>query len=143
MNTNSENPKVGKDFENIVSKWAKKQFKSNFCEKAIGIGNPAKPHKFDLVSEDNAVIIECKCYTWTIGNNVPSAKMAVLDEAAFYLLNVKYPVKRIIAMKKDYNDKKKQTLADYFCEKKGHLLEDIAVVEIDDKNKIRIVRGYI
>ena len=54
-------------------------------EKKIPIGDPAKDHKFDIVSGDNSIAIECKCYTWTVTGNVPSAKMGFTNEAAFYL----------------------------------------------------------
>ena len=39
MNTNSENPKVGKTFQEI------------------------KNHKFDCVSDDKKIVVGCKCYT--------------------------------------------------------------------------------
>lgn len=54
-------------------------------EKKLAIGNPPKGHKFDIVSEDAHIAIECKRYTWTEGGNVPSAKMGTMNEAVFYL----------------------------------------------------------
>jgi len=49
------------------------------------IGNPPKNHKFDLVSSDLKYVAECKCYSWTESDNVPSAKIAHINEAVFYL----------------------------------------------------------
>ncbi len=141
MNKNSENPKVGKDFENRTLEWAKLHFDCDFdLEKPVEIGNPPKPHKFDLVSKDESIVIECKCHTWTEGGNVPSAKLAILDEAILYMRSISHPAKKIIAMRMAWSEKRKMTLAEYFCEKKGHLLGDIAVWELDDHGDFRLVR---
>ena len=48
----------------------------------IPIGKPPKDHKFDLVSEDEEIIGECKNYSWTETGNIPSAKMEFTNEAA-------------------------------------------------------------
>ena len=141
MNSNSDNPRIGKAFEKAVKKWAVDYYDCGFNEEQpVDIGNPARPHKFDLVSQDSKIIIECKCYTWTDGGNVPSAKLATLDEAVLYLRSVTSPATKVIAMKKDYNKKKGITLAEYFCDKNGHLLEDIKLVEFDEEGKSCFVR---
>ena len=141
MNKNSENPKVGKDFENETLEWAQRIFGCNFeNEKAIKIGNPPTPHKFDLVSEDESIVIECKCYTWTESGNVPSAKLATLDEAILYMRSIAHPAKKIIALSYALNGKRNQTLAEYFCERKGHILGDISVWELDGIKEPRLIR---
>lgn len=141
MNSNSDNPHVGKAFQDEVLKVAEQYFKKDFQqETAVEIGNPAKPHKFDVVSEDKKIIIECKCYTWTEGGNVPSAKMATLDEAILYMRSVPYPATKIIAMKKDVHPRRQITLADYFCDKKAYLMDDIQIWEFDDSYNFRIVK---
>lgn len=140
MNTNSENPKVGRTFEERTRQIAEKVFGVTFTEIPVDIGNPSIPHKFDLVSPDESVIIECKCYTWTDGGNVPSAKIATLDEAVLYMRSIRHPARKIIAMKYSRNGKRSQTLAEYFCQNKGHLLEDISVWEIGDGDEPRILR---
>lgn len=67
MNSNSDNPKVGKDFQRKVLSIAQKTFNMPFDEeKVVPVGNPPKEHKFDVVSADGDIIIECKCYTWTM-----------------------------------------------------------------------------
>lgn len=86
MNTNSENPKVGKAFQELVLKSMEERFDTPFdMEVALPIGYPSKNHKFDCVSEDRKIIVECKCYTWTATGNVPSAKLMGLNEALFYM----------------------------------------------------------
>lgn len=86
MNSNGENPKVGKKFQLTVKEWFEKSLNCEFeIERKIAIGNPAKSHSFDIANKDGTVVVECKCYTWTETGNVPSAKMGFANEAAFYL----------------------------------------------------------
>lgn len=44
-------------------------------EVPVSIGRSAKNHKFDCVSEDGEIVVECKTYIWTDTGNVPSAKL--------------------------------------------------------------------
>lgn len=141
MNKNSENPKVGREFEMLTKKWAENQFGCSFIiGQAVDIGIPPKPHKFDLVSKDEGIVVECKCYTWTEGGNVPSAKLATLDEAILYMRSISRPAHKIIVMQYAWNEKKGVSLAEYFCEKKGHLLDDISVWELKDWNNVKLIR---
>lgn len=133
---NSDNPKKGKVFQQLVLKLAEKKFAKSFVEeKAVLIGNPEKEHRFDCVAADDSIIIECKNYSWTKGNNVPSAKMATLNEAVLYITNVNTKAKKIIAIHKDYSEKKEETLAHYYLRTYNHLLQDIEIWEVDDKNE--------
>ncbi len=141
MNSNSENPGVGKAFQKVVKETMELYFACPFVEeKPVLIGNPPTPHKFDVVSDDGNVIVECKCYTWTEGGNVPSAKLSTLDEAVLYMRSIPFKAKKIIAIKLAYNSKGTKTLAEYFCDKKGHLLEDVEIWEIDEHGDFRILR---
>ena len=66
MNKNSENPGVGSAFQKAVARQFEQHYDKEFIlEMKIAIGQPAKYHKFDIVSGDNTMAIECKCYTWT------------------------------------------------------------------------------
>jgi hypothetical protein len=145
MNSNSDNPKVGKDFQRLALGLAMDYFGKNFIEeKTIDIGYPPKPHKFDVVSEDGLIVMECKCYSWTESGNVPSAKMSTLDEAILYMNNIPYTAEKIIVLKRALHPDRDITLAEYFVEKKGHLMRDISVWELADNMDFRIVRdkGY-
>ena len=76
MNKNSENPRVGKEFQLAVKEWFEEAYTSPFeIERKIAIGRPAKLHSFDISSLDESIVVECKCYTWTETGNIPSAKM--------------------------------------------------------------------
>ena len=127
MNSNSDNPKVGKDFQRKVLSIAQKTFNMPFDEE-------------NVVSADGDIIIECKCYTWTNGGNVPSAKMSTLNEAVLYLRSVNYNARKILAMKKDVRLRTGESLAEYYCRIYGHLLEDIEVWEVAEEGIVNIVR---
>jgi hypothetical protein len=100
MNTNSENPIVGRNFEIAVKKWFEEKYKVAFQENhGLKIGDPPKYHRFDLVSKDKKIAVECKCYTWTETGNVPSAKMGFANEAVFYLSFLK-DTETFLVMKK-------------------------------------------
>ena len=145
MNSNSENTKVGNELQQTALKFVTKYFGKKFVEeKAIDIGFPPKPHKFDIVSEDGLIVIECKCYTWTESGNVPSAKMSTLDEAILYMNNIPYTAQKIIILKQDFHPRNKISLAEYFADKKGHLMRDVSIWELTDNGELRVIRdkGY-
>ena len=132
MNTNSENPRVGKTFQIAVQRWLQESLHMPFeTEKKIAIGNPAKLHSFDIASLDGNIVIECKCYTWTESGNVPSAKMGFTNEAAFYLSFLPKETDKSIVMLKATHPRRDETLAEYYFRTNRHLLGDIKVCEFD------------
>ena len=81
-NTNSENPRIGREFQDLVQSIVEKRYCIPFEQEAtIPIGKPPKKHKYDLASIDRSIVVECKCYTWTDSGNVPSAKLMGMNEA--------------------------------------------------------------
>jgi len=133
---NKDNPRIGKDFEFSVRLALEKLYKMHFLEKSINIGNPSKSHKFDAVSENGSIVAEYKSYTWTESGNIPSAKMATLNEAILYLSNIPKGIKKIIVLKKDYCSKRKISLAEYYFKTHNHLLQNITILELDLENMI-------
>ncbi len=140
--SNSDNPKIGAVFQKQVLEWFSKEFSMPFLmEEKIPIGSDLidpseyKLHKFDIVSDDRTIIIECKCYTWTETLNVPSAKMGFVNEAALYLSLVKKCRRKYIVIRRSYNHKRKETLAEYYYRTNRHLLGDVVVAEYDMENK--------
>lgn len=132
MNTNSENPRIGKEFQIAVKEWFEANTPNHYVlEYPIAIGNPAKLHKFDIVEVSEKRVIECKCYTWTETGNVPSAKMGFTNEAAFYLSFLPSTIEKIIVMAKSYHLKRGETLAEYYFKTNRHLLGEIKVMEYD------------
>ena len=142
MNTNSENPKVGKDFELAVKGWLEKEYNQPFeLYKKIKIGNPPKEHSFDIQSKNSSIVAECKCYTWTESGNVPCAKLVCLNEAAFFLSFLPKETKKYIVMKKSIHKKRTETLAEYYYRRYYHLLNDIHILEYDyDTLKMNVIK---
>lgn len=63
--------------------------------------------------------------------------MGFANEAAFYLSFLTSDYKKYIIMLKDYNRKRKESLAEYYFRTYKHLLGDIIVAEYDPKtNKL-------
>lgn len=143
--SNSDNPKNGAIFQKIVKAWFEKNYNAAFdMEHKIAIGEPAKDHKFDIVCERLNIVIECKRYTWTKSWNVPSAKMGTCNEASFYLSFLPDKYKKYIVMMKSYNEKRKETLAEYYYRTYKHLIGDILVAEFDiDNNTLKIINSDI
>ncbi len=141
MRNNNENPRAGADFQRRVADWFQRQYNIGFIlEKKIPIGEPGKDHKFDIVSADNKMAIECKCYTWTESGNVPSAKMGFTNEAAFYLSFLPESYEKYIVMAYSWHEKRKKTLAEYYYETYRHLLQNIKVAEYNpDTDGFRVI----
>ena len=54
-NANSENPYVGRKFQELVQSILEKEFSTSFEQEAVvAIGKPPKGHKFDLANEDRS-----------------------------------------------------------------------------------------
>lgn len=132
--SNSENPKKGKEFEESSRQALEERFKTNFRKHSINIGDPAKAHNFDLVSEDGNIIVECKNYSWTEAGNIPSAKTAFLNEAVLYLSHSPSNAKKIILLRRDTHPKRKESLAEYYVRTYYHSLNKITIMELDIKN---------
>ena len=133
---NSDNPRIGAVFQDQVRKWFEHTYNCTFdLEKIIPIGKPAKYHKFDIVCESKKIVIECKRYTWTKSGNVPSAKMAFTNEAAFYLSYMPNKYEKYIVMYRSYNEKRQMTLAEYYYNTNKHLLGGVRILEYDPDNK--------
>ena len=141
-NSNSENPHVGRKFQELVQSILEEKYKTSFeQEAAVLIGKPPKEHKFDLANKDRSIVAECKCYTWTDSGNVPSAKLMGLDEAAFYFGFLPSDTKKMLCMKKVVYQGKSETLAEYYVRVHDHLLGDVYVYEITDEKDIREIRS--
>ena len=141
MNTNSENPKVGKAFQEIVCRKMEEYFGTYFdLEVPMPIGKPAKDHRFDCVSEDRSIVVECKAYTWTDSGNVPSAKLMGMNEALFYMSYLPENVTKILCIKKATHPKRTETLAEYYYRIDGHLFRDVKIFEADEFGNLKAIK---
>ena len=126
------NTAKGRNFQNKATELLSAYYGVKFkTESPKMIGSPPKEHKFDLVSEDDKYIGECKNYSWTETGNVPSAKMAFLNEAVFYLQHLTGDCKRFIAMRYDVHEKRRESFAEYYFRTNRHLLNGVYIIEID------------
>ena len=133
---NRQNPAKGRLFQEQVRQALTRHYGVEFFkEYPIKIGNPAKDHKFDLVSADSKYVVECKAISWTETGNVPSAKMAFCNQAVFYLSHVPSAKKKILIIKRDEHPTRRETLAQYYKRINQHLLNDIIVAEFDPKSR--------
>ena len=141
MNSNSENPRVGRTFQELTARLLSDYYGAPFDnEVAIPIGEPAKPHRFDCVSVDKTIAVECKCYTWTHTGNIPSAKLAFLNQSVLYALLLPNGVKKVIAVQKAQHPRRAETLAEYYYRTYRHLLTGITLLEIDTNlNKVKLI----
>ncbi|MCX7903044.1 MAG: hypothetical protein N2486_00890 [Caloramator sp.] len=124
IKNNEHNRLKAYDFEKRVGLYLNQKYKTNFKEKALIVGNN-KEHKFDLVSDDNSIVVECKSYKWTKGSNFPSAKISIIIEAIFYFSRIKAN-KKIIVIQDSFNDKG-ESLVDVFLKRYDGILDDIEV----------------
>ena len=139
--SNRDNPKIGKQFQEHVCALMQEHLQEDFVlEKPIPIGQPPKMHRFDCVSINGGIVIECKCYTWTNTGNIPSAKMMGLNEAVFYMSYLPPETRKIIAINKSVYSNKTESFAEYYCRIDGHLLNGIEIVEVDDLGTIKWIK---
>lgn len=138
---NSENPAKGRAFQELAREVLSEHFGVQLSIDApMGIGDPEKNHNFDLASADRSCVGECKCYGWTETGNMPSAKMAFVNEAVLYLSLLPSQTKRFVVMRKDSHPKRSETLAEYYYRTYRHLLYGIQILELDvDARKVRLL----
>ena len=99
----------------------------------VGIGSIKKVHAFDLGCLEKGVIVECKSHKWTAGNNVPSAKLTVWNEAMLYFLTAPGELRKIMFVLRDFSEKRSETLAEYYIRTYSHLIpRDVEIWEYNE-----------
>ena len=88
----------------------------------IGNGNRCKIHKFDLGCDDPAVLVECKSHTWTAGDNIPSAKLTVWNEAMYYFALAPENYRKILFVLRSERAKNRESLAEYYIRLNSHMI---------------------
>jgi hypothetical protein len=86
----------------------------------VGIGEIKKQRKFDWGSEDPPILIECKSHAWTVGGNIPSAKMTVWNEAMYYFYMVPEKYRKVLFTLRSVREE--TSLATYYIKCNGHLI---------------------
>lgn len=140
------NHKIGTEFEDLSCKVLTEHFHTEFSERPakICIGtNEKKEHDFDLASADQSIVVECKAYTWTEGDNTPSGKISTFNEAVYFLSFLPKDTIKILCIKKAYNSKKGKTLAEYYVSQYGHIIGDVIILEISDEEDGKIENAWL
>jgi hypothetical protein len=131
-------------FEDRVKRYFEQYFERSFIrEKEWRVGQE-QVHKFDAVSENGEIVIECKSYTWVNGEDIPPAKISTLNETLLFLSRVEAE-RKMIVIQDDFRDSDKKSLAEYYVEHYGGLMDDVEVwsyipqgsIEGDEVNQIR------
>lgn len=139
------NAHVGRDFEDIAYVYFTEQGYQIIKDVGLPIGlERKKNHRFDLGSSSDAtdkIIIECKSHRWTSGDNVPSAKLTVWNEAMYYFHLAPPKYRKIFFILRDYSNKRNETLGEYYIRTYGHLIpSDVEIMEYDEDLKtVRIL----
>jgi hypothetical protein len=81
------------------------------------------------------VLVECKCHKWTDGNNAPSAKMSIWNEAMFYFRLAPKKFRKILFVLRASNPKNGKTLTEYYIENYYHFIpKDVIFYEYSEQN---------
>jgi len=130
------NTHVGRDFELVTQAFfTGKGLDLDLNIKIpVGIGVNKKVHAFDLGSLEAKILVECKSHKWTAPNdNAPSAKLTVWNEAMYYFLASPKGYRKIMFVLRDYSEKRKETLAEYYIRTYSHLIpEDVELWEYNE-----------
>ena len=120
------NAHVGDDFESVAWEFFAKKaitLSRNFAVK-IGVSENKKIHCFDLGSHPEKIIVECKSHRWTAGGRVPSAKMAVWNEAMYYFHLAPKDYRKILFVLHDRRTDGGESLLSYYKRTYPHMIPD-------------------
>ncbi len=126
------NAGVGRAFEDLVRVHFGRlgiRLQANLAVQ-VGVGSEKKLHRFDLVSEDPPILVECKSHTWTNGGNTPSAKLTVWNEAMDYFHVAPPTYRKVLFVLK--HERKGQSLGQYYVLTYKHLIPDgVEILELN------------
>ena len=130
------NAQVGREFElRAQSFFATQGIQLKLNHKVVvGVESQKKKlHAFDLGCDDKKILVECKSHRWTTGNNVPSAKMTVWNEAMYYFYTAPHDYRKIMFVLHHCNGQGK-SLASYYLDTYRHLIpSDVEFWEYDEQ----------
>lgn len=112
-----------REFQEVTRRFFEKEATCGLAEE-VSIELPGGTHRFDLVSLDRTVVVECKSYTWTKSGKRPSAKWEAAQRACVLLTQAK-TLRRILVFQDDVIDGK--SLAKAFVRLNSRLIADIEV----------------
>lgn len=129
------NSHVGVEFEIAVASYWAQQGLALMRGFPLLIGQPGrerKMRKFDLGAANPKVIVECKSHKWTVGGNMPSAKLTVWNESMYYFSLAPNEYRKIFCVLTDKRAGRAETLAEYYVRCHSHLVPlNVEVWEFD------------
>ena len=135
---NCDNPRHGNAFEKMIRAFWRKTFNIELLSPfslSISAGDYNGTHRYDLGDESNKILIECKCHSWTIIGNSPSAKMSVWNEAMYYFYLAPAEYRKILFVKYAVHDK--ISLGEYYLKRYSHLVPNkVEIWEYNLQQKI-------
>ena len=129
------NAHVGREFELIAQQFFADQgvYLQHSHSVDVGIGSSKKAHHFDLGCSNQKWLVECKSHRWTVGKNVPSAKLTVWNEAMYYFLAAPAEYKKILFVLRDLRGGTGESLTSFYLRTYGHLVPpDVEIWEYDE-----------
>ena len=130
------NADVGSDFETAAQEWFSNQDVRLQRNYGMEVGmSTKKERKFDLGPSEPPVLVECKSHKWTSGDNVPSDKITVWNEAMYYFLLAPAGFRKVLFVLRDFGEKRGESLAEYYVRNRCHLIpDDVEILEYDVPN---------
>jgi hypothetical protein len=116
------NAHVGNDFEDFVRDHFAAQGLNLIrgFKVPVGIGATKRPRKFDWAATIRRSSFECKSHAWTVGGNIPTAKMTVWNEAMYYLYMAPNTYRKLLVTLKSVREE--ISLASHYIKCYGHLI---------------------
>ena len=130
----TSNSQVGSDFETVAQKYFLQKGIALQKSYSVHIGvSKKKERQFDLGTDSPPVLVECKSHKWTSGGNLPSAKITVWNEAMYCFLLAPEEFRKVLFVLRDFDEKRGETLAQYYVRNYGHLIpDDVEILEYDE-----------
>ncbi len=119
----------------ILEKYLDCEFQEQY---KVDIGfSVKKTHKYDFGNKN--FVVECKCYSWTEGNNIPSAKLSHLKEVMFYFSLTPNTYKKILVLNKNIRTKDEKSFGTYFVEiNRAFISDNVEIYEIENNRLEKI-----
>lgn len=119
-------------FENLLGLRLTEQVEKSFPD--------GQMHRFDLASDDDTVLIECKSYTWTKGGNEPAAKLNHAKTDAL-MLKASTARRKLLVFEDDLHPVTRKSLAELFARRSQAWLGDVEVWRCLNGEFTKINRG--
>ena len=134
------NAHAGRDFEVLARSYFAQheglRLQPNFPVH-LGHAGRTKVHRFDLGSEDPAVLVECKSHNWTVTGNMPSAKVTVWNEAMYYFHLAPSHYRKILFVLDARHSRQGQSLAEFYLRTSGHLIPpNVTIAEYNSETAV-------